>query len=111
MRRHFGLLNHSLTYPSNIYGQHSVTSFSDLTYSHIPNFSPIFSIFSALSYNSSQVRTDDSIQTVFDSHNTVNNPAIDTPDELLNSEPSLTNFSQPIFVPKSSPTPFVLSTS
>ena len=54
---------------------------------------------------------DDSIKTVFDAHNTLNNPAIDTPFEILDSEPSPTNYSQPPLVPITPPTPIELSTS
>ena len=51
-----------------------------------------------------------SIQTPFDSQKTLFNHAIDTPDKLLDSEPSPTNFSEPPFVPTTPSTRVVLPT-
>ena len=53
----------------------------------------------------------DSIQTIFDTYNSLNTPAIDTPCEFYDSEPSPTNNSQPPFVPLTPLTPIVLSIS
>ena len=51
------------------------------------------------------MHSDDSIQTVFDTNNNVTNPAIDTLDEFLDTEPSPNNQSQPPFAPITSPHP------
>ena len=40
------------------------------------------------------MHSDDSYKTVFDAHNTLNNPAIDIPDGILDFEPSATKLLQ-----------------
>ena len=81
-------LSFSLSYPSNLQRKHSVNFFSDLTFSPLPVFNPIYSTFS---HHSSHKPYDDSIQTVFDIHNSLNNPAKDNPDCFIESEPSPTS--------------------
>ena len=51
------------------------------------------------SSNSTHMHSDESVQTVFDTHSILNNPA----KNLLDSEPSSTIFSRPLFAPITPP--------
>ena len=89
MSRQIGSLNRSLFYLSVLQRQNSLISISDLTSSTLTSFSS------------------NSTQTVFHIISNSYKSDIDTPDEILDSEPKPTYFSQPPFQPITPPLPDV----
>ena len=95
MSRQIGSLNRSLSFPSNLQLHCSRISLSKLTSFPLPSFSP----------NSPRMNSDDSTQTTFKARSNFDISDIETSDELPDSEPSPTSFSQPPFQPIASQLP------